>query len=222
MLDQHTVRDRIVAAALKLAAERPWSDITLLNIAQEAGLTLADLRQEFATKNEILIAFARGIDDQVLRNAPTHNGGAVASRDAIFDIVMSRFDALAPYKPALRTIAQSTMFEPGLFMNLLTSQHWMLQAAGFATDGLVGGLRVAGLASVYTSVFRTWLEDDDPGQARTMAALDRRLRRGERILAPLEDISFLVGRIAGAVTGRAKPAAATGGDSGAPPASGLP
>jgi ubiquinone biosynthesis protein COQ9 len=217
-MDQPTARDRIIAAALKLAAERPWSDITLLNIAQEAGLTLADLRCEFATKNEILIAFARGIDDQILRIAPSHNGGAVASRDAIFDIVMSRFDALAPYKPALRAIAQSTVFEPTLLMNLLASQHWMLQAAGFGTDGLVGGLRVAGLASVYTSVFRTWLEDDDPGLARTMAALDRRLRRGERILAPIEDFSFLVRRIAGAVTGRTKPAATAGDHPSAPPA----
>ena len=220
MLDQNTARDRFVAAALKLAVERPWRDITLLNIAQEAGLTLADLRREFATKSEILIAFARAIDEQVLRTAG--NGGVLASRDAIFDVVMSRFDALAPYKPALRAIARSTVFEPALLMNLLASQHWMLQAAGFGTDGLIGSLRISGLASVYSSVFRIWLDDDDPGLARTMAALDRRLRRGERVLAPIEDISFLVGRIAGAITGRAKPAAATGGDPGAPPAGGLP
>jgi ubiquinone biosynthesis protein COQ9 len=220
MPDQHTTRDRIVAAALKLAAERPWSDITLLNIAQEAGLTLADLRHEFATKSEILIAFARAIDDQVLRSAPTHNGGATASRDAIFDIVMSRFDALGPYKPALRAIAASSLFEPALLMNLLASQHWMLQAAGFGTEGFVGALRVAGLASVYASVFRTWLDDDDPGLARTMAALDRRLRRGERTLAPVEDMSALVWRLAGIFTVRAKPAA-TGGNAGPPP-SGFP
>ncbi|HZA01637.1 MAG TPA: TetR/AcrR family transcriptional regulator [Hyphomicrobiaceae bacterium] len=220
MLDQNTARDRFVAAALKLAVERPWRDITLLNIAQEAGLTLADLRREFATKSEILIAFARAIDEQVLRTAG--NGGVLASRDAIFDVVMSRFDALAPYKPALRAIARSTVFEPALLMNLLASQHWMLQAAGFGTDGLIGSLRISGLASVYSSVFRIWLDDDDPGLARTMAALDRRLRRGERVLAPIEDISFLVGRIAGAITGRAKPTAATGGDPGAPPAGGLP
>ena len=74
MLDQFTPRDRIVAAALKLAAERPWSDVTLLIIAQEAGLTLVELRREFATKGEILIAFARSIDDQVLREAAARGG----------------------------------------------------------------------------------------------------------------------------------------------------
>ena len=219
MLDQYTPRDRIVAAALKLAAERPWGDVTLLYIAQEAGLTLVELRHEFATKGDILIAFARAIDDQVLRRAAT-SGGAKATRDAIFDIVMSRFDALAPYKPALRAISQSSVFEPALLLNLFASQHWMLQAAGFATDGLIGALRVGGLASVYASVFRTWLEDDDPGLARTMAALDRRLRRGERTLAPFEDMVALVWRASGLFAGRGKPAAAAGGDAG-PPASGL-
>ena len=63
----------------------------------------------------------------------------------------------------------------------------MLHAAGIGTDGVEGGLKVAGLASVYASVFRTWLDDDDPGLARTMAALDRRLRRGERTYARIED-----------------------------------
>jgi ubiquinone biosynthesis protein COQ9 len=219
MLDQSTARGRIVAAALKLAAERPWPDITLLNIAQEAGITLADLRHEFATKGEILAAFTRAIDDEVLRKA-TATTAAIGSRDALFDIVMSRFDALAPYKPALRSIARSPMFEPALFRNLLATQHWMLQAAGVGTEGVVGGLRVAGLASVYASVFRTWLEDDDPGLARTMATLDRRLRRGGRTLARLDDMCALARRVAGVFTARGKPAAATGGEAG--PSAGPP
>jgi ubiquinone biosynthesis protein COQ9 len=120
----------------------------------------------------------------------------------------------------LRAIAQSSAVEPALLFNLFASQHWMLQAAGFATDGLVGALRVAGLASVYASAFRTWLHDDDPGLARTMAALDRHLRRGERTLAPLEDIFSLASRLTGLFMGPAKPAAA-GGDA-RPPAGGLP
>jgi hypothetical protein len=73
--------------------------------------------------------------------------------------------------------------------------HWMLEAAGIATDGATGGLRVTGLATVYASVFRTWLQDDDPGQARTMAALDRRLRRGERTLRNVEDVGAVLHRL---------------------------
>jgi hypothetical protein len=37
----------------------------------------------------------------------------------------------------------------------------------------------------------TWLEDDDPALARTMARLDRELRKGERILERADDLRRL-------------------------------
>jgi hypothetical protein len=36
-------------------------------------------------------------------------------------------------------------------------------------------------------VMETWFEDDDPTMAKTMARLDRELRRGERIMERAED-----------------------------------
>ncbi len=54
-----------------------------------------------------------------------------------------------------------------------------------------------GLASIYTSVFQTWLDDDDPGLARTMAALDRKLRRGESTMQTFEDVMGGLDRVAG-------------------------
>ena len=104
----------------------------------------------------------------------------------LFDIVMSRFDVIAPYKGALsRSMpsAQRTGRSPGPS----SSVQWMLQAAGIATDGMTGRLRIGGLPRSTASVLRVWLDDDDPAMARTMAALDRRLRRGERTLRNVED-----------------------------------
>ena len=91
----------------------------------------------------------------------------------------------------------------------------MLQAAGIGTEGLTGGLKIAGLALAYPSVFRIWLEDNDPGYSRTMAALDRRLRRGERALQGLDQAQKTAGRLGEALRdaarsfsrGRAKPEA---------------
>ena len=99
---------------------------------------------------------------------------------------------------------------------------WMLEAAGIGTDGAGGSLRVTGLAAVYASVFRTWLEDDDPGHARTMAALDRRLRRGERTLGGLEQLHTAVSRFGEALQelgrnvtrGRGKPGPSPGPEAG--------
>jgi ubiquinone biosynthesis protein COQ9 len=221
MLDQTTPRGRILAAALTCAAGKDWADVTLLDIAEGAGLTLPELRDLFATKTAIIAALLRAVDDEVLKRAPTRGEGQEA-RDRLFDIVMTRFDVLGPHKAALKSIYRSGPADFALAGPFLSSQHWMLEAAGIGTDGPAGGLRVAGLGLAYAAVFRTWLEDDDPGLARTMAALDRRLRRGERALSGLESLSDAVARFGQALrdAGRAarrdrpKPEASPGADAG--------
>ncbi|MGE0626812.1 MAG: TetR family transcriptional regulator [Hyphomicrobiaceae bacterium] len=199
MIDTDTEKGRLVATAMKLAAARPWRDISLRGIAEEAGVSLAVVRVHFDSKTAILAAFSRAADEVVLRQAAGRQEG-IGPRDAIFEVVMSRFDAMEPYKSALRSIVRGAGREnpdPGMLRAILASQRWMLEAAGIDTSGAGGAVRTLGLASVYASVFHTWLDDDDPGLARTMAALDRRLRRGEQNLRALEDVCGVFGRIAG-------------------------
>ena len=174
MLDLTTENGRLVSAALALAAERPWRDVTLADIAARARTTLVDVRRHFSSKSDVLATFTRLVDDEGLRRSPVRDSSQ-SSRDALFEVVMCRFDVLEPYKGALKSIAAAGLPEPSQALNVLASQRWMLEAAGIGTGGFDGGVKIAGLASVYASVFRTWLDDDDAGLARTMAALDRRL-----------------------------------------------
>jgi hypothetical protein len=64
----------------------------------------------------------------------------------------------------------------------------MLTAADISAAGPKGMVRAQGLALLFTSVLRTWLADDDPGQARTLAALDRALSSGQRWAGLLDDL----------------------------------
>lgn len=194
MIDQTTARGRIVAAALGCAAGKEWPAVSLADIAGAAGLPLVELSREFDTKAAILAALVRDIDQELLKRAPKRSEGQEV-RDALFDVVMTRFDVLAPYKNALKSIHAAGQADLSMAGPLLRSMHWMLEAAGISTDGHGGRVRVAGLAAVYASVFRTWLDDDDPGLARTMAALDRRLRGGERTLRNVEQFGSVVGRL---------------------------
>ena len=147
------------------------------------------------SKTAILAALLRAVDDEVLKGAPKRTEGQ-STRDVLFDIIMTRFDVLAPYKKALQSIHASGAADLSLAGPVLSSMGWMLEAAGIGTDGAGGSLRITGLATVYASVFRTWLEDDDPGHARTMAALDRRLRRGESAIRNVEQVTSVVQRLA--------------------------
>lgn len=197
MLDLTTSQGRVVSAALRLAGERPWRDVTLPDIAAAAGVSLVELRRDFSSKGEILAAFVRAVDDEVLRQPP--QTADEAPRDALFEVAMRRFDVLAPYKAALKSIGEAWLPEPEVVRAVAQSQAWMLRAAGLPAEGVEGQVRAAGLAAVYASVFRTWLEDDDPGLARTMAALDRRLRRGERALKSFDEVASRVCGIAGSL-----------------------
>ncbi len=74
----------------------------------------------------------------------------------------------------------------------------MLTAADIDASGPRGMLRAQGLALLFASVLRTWVDDDDPGLARTMAALDRALARGQRWSGLLDDLCRIpacVGRL---------------------------
>lgn len=191
MFDDSSRRTKAVRAALELARERGWRDLSLSDIAQAAGLGLADLRREFACKSDILKAFQAEVDAEVLSKAKAATSDQ-SMRDRVFDIVMTRFEVMAPYKPALKRISADLCCRPGeaaeLACSTLTSQYWMLAGAGAKLNGASAALRVTGLAAIYAKVFGVWLNDDTPGLDRTMAALDRRLRKGEDWLVNLESV----------------------------------
>jgi AcrR family transcriptional regulator len=172
--------DRLVDAALALAARQGWRDTGMAEIAREAGLTLADAHAACPSKLALLAGLHRRIDQAALAEAGA--SGEEAQRDRLFDLLMRRFDALQPHKAALRSILRGSIGDAGMLLGvpaLLSSLAWRLEAADIPATGWRGRLRVHLLAALYISVFRTFLEDDSADLARTMAALDQRLRRAE-------------------------------------------
>ena len=176
------ITDRVVDAALALAVVQGWRGMTLAAVSRQARLPLADVYRACPSRSAILDAFMRRIDLAVLATADAEIAGE-SVRDRLFDVLMRRFDALAPRRQAVAAIASDLPREPpslALFAPCFArSMACMLESAGLSTAGLRGALRVKGLGAVYLAVLRTWLGDDDPDFARTMATLDRLLRRAE-------------------------------------------
>ena len=197
MLDDRSRRTKIIRAALSLAETRGWRRLSLKDIADEAKVSLADMHKDFQGKSAILRAFASEVDDAVLREAEPD--AAEPARDRLFEVLMTRFEVLVPYRPALARIYEDYRYAPAeaaRFTGLvLESQYWMLNAAGIPMEPPYASIRVPGLAAVYGRVVPVWLQDDDAGLARTMAALDRELRRGERWLRRIEPVCGVLWRL---------------------------
>jgi AcrR family transcriptional regulator len=172
---------RVFDAALGLAAERGWSAIALADIAAAAKLSLAELYAAYPSKSAILAALSRDVDRRVLAEAEIDM--TETPRDRLFDVLMKRFDALAPYRDGLAAIARDAGRDPIMVLcgagSLLRSMAAMLEAAGISSGGLAGTLRAKGLGAIYLATLRDWFRDDTTDKAKTMAALDGRLRRAE-------------------------------------------
>lgn len=170
-------RERLIDAALRLAAERGWREVGLVEIAEAAGLGIGEAYALHGSKLGILSAFRRRIDRTVLAGTAVNRDEPW--RDRLFDVLMRRFDALQPHRPALKAIMRDSLGDPAMLWGVpgfIHSMAWMLEAAGISAVGLRGRLRTQLLAGLYLSLMRLFLRDDSADLTATMAALDRRLR----------------------------------------------
>jgi AcrR family transcriptional regulator len=185
-----SLRERIIEAFMMLLAEQPIERIGLNEIAERAGVTLADLRGEFGSPLAMLAAHVKEIDRKVLAEVDP-DMEEESPRERLFDVLMRRLELLSPHKEALRSLLRSVRRDPPLALALnamaVRSQQWMLTAAGIGAAGPKGMVRAQGLALLFAHVLRTWVDDDDDN-TQTLAALDRELARGQRFAGLLDDL----------------------------------
>ena len=192
--------DPIVGAFMALLAEKPIEDIGFAEIAERADISLAELRARYGSTLAILATQMKEIDRAVLAGIDSEMADEPA-RERLFDVLMRRIEALAAHKEAVRSLSRSAARNPGLAFALnglaVRSQQWMLTAADISASGPRGMVRAQGLAVLFAGVLRTFVTDDDPGHAKTMAALDRALARGQRWSGFLDDLCAIPKRVCG-------------------------
>lgn len=191
-------RDKIIAAFLALLAEQRFEEIGFADIAARARVSLAQLRGEFSSTLSIVAAHMKAIDRAVLAT-DMRDMEEEPARERLFDVLMRRLDELAPHRDAVRSLIRSARHDPPLAIALNTlavrSQQWMLTAAGIKASGPRGMVRAQGLAFLFASVLRIWIDDEDENHARTLAALDRALARGQRFVGFIDDLCYIPSRI---------------------------
>ena len=184
------MKSRLIDALMALAAERVWEEISISDVAGRAGVSLADFRDQFPSKGAIVAAFARKIDRIVLEGSGKDLADETA-KERLFDTLMRRLDAMAPYREGVEGVFDWSRREPLAASALngvaLNSMRFMLEASGIDSEGPLGTLKLQGLVLAFNRVMTVWFQDE-PDNARTMAVLDRELQRGGRFMARAEDI----------------------------------
>lgn len=184
-------KHKILQTFLDLLSDHAYEDVSLPLVAEKAKVKLSDMRSAYGSKLDLVAAFAESVDKAVLdeRDEDMHDQ---PPRDRLFDVLMSRIDALDGNKDAVRALHRAARKDPALALEFnrleVRSQKWMLIAAGIDVSGLKAGIVAQGLSVAFARVVRVWLDEDDEGMPRTMARLDKELDSGSAFMKRLYGI----------------------------------
>ena len=187
-------RAQILKVAIDFALAGNWAKVSLLDIARASDIKLSEIRDIFPTKSAILAAYFGDIDRRVLSQDYGFEPEDTP-RDRLFEVIMSRFDALVPHRSVVDALSRQLPADPigalCLVPTAMTTMTLILEAAGISASGAFGMLRAKGLLAVWLATARIWLKDESPDLGPTMAALDRNLRRAERFALQIDQLECL-------------------------------
>lgn len=182
----------LLEAAFKQIARAGWSGWSPAALAAETGLPLTAIYDAFPTPAALAARLGERLDHAMLA-PPADELAGLSHRERLFELLMRRFEAMAPFKPGLRRLAREARGDPEVllqtFCNLDRMARWLMELAALPYRGLQARLARRALMLAYARLLRVWLDDDTPDLAETMAELDKRLDQLER-LADLGDRVF--------------------------------
>ena len=179
-------RKQLITTTFECVENKPWSLVTMTDIAASAGVSLTDCLREFPNKSSVLSGLSRDVDAAVLKGFEDDGDDSESRKDQLFDVLMSRIDALAPYKSGLAKIVPEILSDPlesvRQAIRLHCSMALMLEAVGITSSGWRGVVKIKGLSLIYANGLRVWFGDDSTDMSATMAAIDRGLTKAEQLV----------------------------------------
>ncbi|PZO54492.1 MAG: hypothetical protein DCF16_04740 [Alphaproteobacteria bacterium] len=176
------IRRDLARAALTLAAATPWREVTLLKLADEAARPISDFYG--ASPGEAVDCVEEAFDRAIADNVEALDPGQ-SVRDRLFELIMRRFEAMEPHRAAVLAMEHGLDRDPTL-MAAAHQRHvrcarWVLALAGLEADGMTGQARAQGLGVIIGQARAAWRGDSAGDYAKTMASLDKNLRRAEEM-----------------------------------------
>lgn len=179
----------LLEAAFALIADKGWDGFSALALSETTGASLEEIHGLLPTPAALACRLGERLDRAMLA-VPSDELSELSPRERLFELLMRRIDALAPFRPGLVRLRAEARAEIELALAALAGLDrmagWLLDLACLPGHGLRGRLARRALMLAYARVFAVWLKDDSPDLDATLAELDRRLDQLER-LARLRD-----------------------------------
>lgn len=181
----------LLALAFEIIAETGWRGFTFSQLAERAELPLTEVRQTFQGKAGLLDALNERLDHGMLA-VDAEDLVGLPPKDRVFELLMSRIEAMAPLRAGLCRLMRDARFDAELLAmtacRIDRSLTWLQDAAdlpGKNSGSLAAQIQKQVqrriLGAIYLQVLNIWSTDDSEDLSKTMAALDKQLRRVERL-----------------------------------------
>ncbi|WGF86809.1 hypothetical protein [Marinivivus vitaminiproducens] len=174
---------KLLAEAMGLIADEGWHRFSFSALSRRSGVPLDRVYAVFPCRHAILKTLGGKANEAMLASAVPDLLEQPA-KDRLFELLMSRLDALKPYKDGVRALVAAARRDPVIGLTAACNAErtiaWVMDAAGLERRSLRGLATSRALGLVALQVGRVWLDDDADDLPKTMAELDKRLAQIER------------------------------------------
>jgi len=193
--NKEKTKQAILAAALKLFAEKGFYNTSTRAISRKAGIAEGTLFNYFETKEDLaLYFFDREIDEGIgwFESNPRLKRATLPEK--LFAIIQNSLERLEPYEDFigavyLRALAPCSKFSGWRLQNQERHLRYLrfiqkILAEAEAEDRIprLGDFGAYAFHLFHLAIITYWLQDCSRGKEQTLALLDRCLKLGDRIL----------------------------------------
>jgi hypothetical protein len=180
-----TMKNKLIQISLDMAANNPWADISLYDIAKKADIPHGDAMALCPDTSTIFMAYGRQVDLKVAEAFDGESWQGMNEKDRLFDVLMERFDILNENRAGVISILNAITQDPKQMVCLspmvCQSIEHMMRVAQVSSDGWKGTLKLTSLSGLYLKTLRDWVRDDAADMPATMASLDKGLGYFEKL-----------------------------------------
>jgi AcrR family transcriptional regulator len=179
---------RIVDHAMVLAAEVGWDHLRLRQVAEDLGISLAELRACHRDLDAVADAWLGRALQAMLE--PAEAGFAdLPARERVYLMMMRWFEANAAHRAVVGQMLRAKLHPPHphhwvpMVFSLSRLIQWVREAARLDAPGRRRQVEEIGLTLLFLATLSVWLGDDTAEEERTRRYLRRRLAQADWMLA---------------------------------------
>jgi AcrR family transcriptional regulator len=193
--NKEKTKQAILAAALKLFAEKGFYNTGTRAISRKAGIAEGTLFNYFETKEDLaLYFFEREMDEVIAWFEGNRRMKRAALPEKLFAIIQHSLERLEPYEEFigavyLRALAPSSKLSPWRLQNQERDLRYLrfirdILAEAESEDRLpqLGDFGAYAFHLFHLAIITYWLQDPSRDKEQTLALLDRCLKLAERML----------------------------------------